>query len=273
MYVSMTRPMPGSEGQAEGPAPHTARDMIRRLRMAGALRMLPLGGDPDPADTALFRMLLSDSRGKEPAMQDDRKDVDLAADLSADVASFRPDRQDEIVCVTGRHGGIERQEARVHDPTAIAALDLAALGGVVAKVYLDSLHDRQRGVAVALDEQLLPATRLSVLEQEGRLAVEFVSVNQRSRERLRRGAPALAQRVARELSRDVCVKVAAHDADRQALEVRADTYTRAVDPVPRADAQAHVADLARHADAHTYGADAVARAVGGSQAPVAGGAI
>ncbi|WP_145925323.1 hypothetical protein [Bordetella sp. H567] len=182
--------------------------------------MLLSGSEPDPHDTALFRMLLSRDGAKQPLTDVGRKDPDVSAESGALLA----DIQDDIVAVAGRHGGIERQESEVLDVAAVTASDLAALGGVVTKVYLDSLHDRQRGIAVALEDQLLPATRLSVLEQEGRLAVDFVSVNQHSRARLRRGAPALAERVARELSRDVSVKVAAHDADRMALEVRAHAY-------------------------------------------------
>ncbi len=45
--------------------------------------MLLLGPQPDPEDTALFRMLLADNGGKKPPPDVDRKDADADADADA----------------------------------------------------------------------------------------------------------------------------------------------------------------------------------------------
>lgn len=220
MNVSMPGRPPASGEIAGGPIPQRGKEMSRRMPGAEGLRILFFGSDVDPKDAALFRALLADAGERPRTMAFDGAEARVAAEL----AGGHLDRQDEVARIVARHGSIDERQTDVQETAPAASVDLVALGGIVAKVYLETLHDGGRAISMALENDLLPATRLSVLEQEGRLAVDFVSVHPLSRERLRRGAPALAERISRELSRDVSVKVAAHDDDRLALEVRADAF-------------------------------------------------
>jgi hypothetical protein len=219
MDVSTPRHVSGADAQAAPQAGlQECRDWKRRLRMTEGVQRLLLGALPHPDDTILFRMLLSDDGGSDASIAADRREVHAGLESIAS----SPDRRDDIARVTSRHAGVDRQQNDASDVIPVGALNLAALSGVVSKVYLDSLRDQRRAVGMALNEDLLPATRLSILEREGRLAVDFVSMNSLTRERLRRGAASLADRIAGDLSRDVSVKVASHDDDRLALEVHAD---------------------------------------------------
>jgi hypothetical protein len=219
MNVSTPRHLSGADAQA-GPQSgmQECRDLNRRLRMTEGVQRLLLGALPHPDDTILFRMLLADDGGSDASMATDRREAHAGQESIASI----PDRRDDIARVTSRHAGVDRRQNDASDVIPVGALDLAALSGVVSKVYLDSLRDQRRAIGMALNEDLLPATRLSILEREGRLAVDFVSMSSLTRERLRRGAASLADRIAGDLSRDVSVKVASHDDDRLALEVHAD---------------------------------------------------
>ncbi|CAM3766004.1 Flagellar hook-length control protein-like C-terminal domain-containing protein [Bordetella sputigena] len=208
----------GAPAHAGGP-PHRGVHLTE-----GARRVLLRVPPPNPDDAALFRALLSEGGANETTRVADARDLHAGFEQLA----FRPEREDEIARVTGRQAEVDRQEHTAIDTMSVAPLDLAALSGMVTKVYLDSLHDGHRAIGVALNEDLLPATRLSIQEREGRLAVDFVSIDPLARDRLRRGATALADRIAGDLSRDVAVKVASHEGDRWPLEVRADAA-----PVPQ----------------------------------------
>ncbi|ARP83238.1 hypothetical protein CAL12_22065 [Bordetella genomosp. 8] len=201
----------------------------RGARLAENARRLPMRVPVDPDDAAVFRALLCERGGKQP---------DTLVELSPPHAGWeqlerRPGCEDENGRATARQADTEPREDMSIDRTSLTPRDLDALARMVTKVYLDGLHDERRTMGLALNEDLLPATRLSVEEREGRLAVDFVSIDARARDRLRRGAATLANRIAADLSRDVAVKVAAHDGDRQPLEARADAA-----PVPRRESMA-----------------------------------
>lgn len=217
--ASRQSPTPAS-GHAEhaSRAAHAGRDSLRRQGAIEPARLLFSGAGADPRDAALFRSLLSDEDGGRPLGIGERREIDALRAMTG----YPSDSQEAAAPVRGARDSVESQDQdAAPDVGAITPADLVALGSVVTKVYLDSLRDGQRAVRVELDENLLPATRLSIQEQEGRLAVDFVSTHAEARTRLRRGARALAERVARDLSRDVCVKVAAHERDPAALEARA----------------------------------------------------
>jgi hypothetical protein len=178
-------------------------------------KLLAVDAAADPEDAALFRTLWSDDGGdRSPAYRED-----ASLDSRPETYEARPHRHDDVPRSPGRQGSLDRREGESRDAASADALNVAALSGVVAKVYLDGLQDRKRAVHLAMDQGLLPATRLSVQEREGRLAIDFISVNSTARGRLRKGASTLADRVARDLSRDVAVTVAAHEDDRLALKV------------------------------------------------------
>jgi hypothetical protein len=235
MNVSPPGQSPASDSSAHGVPPHgmpphgapahAGGPLHRGMHLTeGAQRLLLRVPPPNPDDAALFRALLSEGSANGTSRVADARDVHAGLEQLA----FRPEREDEIARVTGQQAEVDRQEDAVIDTTSAASLDLVALGGMVTKVYLDSLHDGHRAIGVELNEDLLPATRLSIQEREGRLAVDFVSIDPFARDRLRRGAAALADRIAGDLSRDVAVKVASHEGDRWPLEVRADAA-----PVPQ----------------------------------------
>lgn len=220
MKVSTSGRLPSADRAPETGIPDVRKDVHRRLRVAlgDGARLLGPRMRPDPDDADLFRALLSGTENKDRAAIPERKATD--GDGRPEPASNDP--RDDVAAVRNGQPGPDHRKGDTAGAIAAAVPDLAALSGVVTKVYLDSLHDGQREVGIALDDDLLPATHLAIREREGRLAVDFVSVNPCARERLRRGAEPLAERVASDLSRDVAVKVAAHDGDPLALEVRAD---------------------------------------------------
>ncbi|OZI20018.1 hypothetical protein CAL26_20920 [Bordetella genomosp. 9] len=204
----------------------------RGARLAENPRRLPMRVPVDPVDpdeAAVFRALLCERDGRQPDARVERFHPRVGMDLP----ERRSEREDDIGRVTRRQADLERQEDMSTEDASLAPRDLGALAAMVTKVYLDALHDERRTIGIALNEDLLPATRLSVQERGGRLAVDFVSMNACARDRLRRGAAALANRIAADLSRDVAVKVAAHDGDRQPLEVHADAA-----PAPRRESMA-----------------------------------
>lgn len=235
MNVSPPGPSPATDSPAHGVSPHgmpphgapthAGGPLHRDMRLTeGAQRLLLRVPPPNPDDAALFHALLSEGGVNASTRVVDARDVHTGLEQLA----FRPEREDEIARVSGLQAEVDGQEDAVIDTMSGPSLDLAALGGMVTKVYLDSLHDGHRAIGVELNEDLLPATRLSIQEREGRLAVDFVSIDPIARERLRRGAVALADRLAGDLSRDVAVKVASHEGDRRPLEVHADAA-----PVPQ----------------------------------------
>jgi hypothetical protein len=182
------------------------------------MEMLPDGEEPKPADRYLFEMLLADD-GADLSSTDSEGQHGPG---DAQRSTPRSDLRDVVTCVSQGHDGAARQKQHNAEMAAGVPLDMAALSSVVSKVYLESDLNRQRAVHMALNDDMLPATRLSIFEQGGRLAVDFVSMNMTTRQRLRRGAYGLAQRIAADLTRDVSVRVAAYDNDRRALEARAD---------------------------------------------------
>jgi hypothetical protein len=193
---------------------------------ADGIAGLPSGEEPSVGDKELFKALLSDDRTDESPADREGQDTGRHIERPAN----RPERHADIARVASRHDGAECKGDNARDTAVIGALDVVAISAVVTKVYLENQQERERAVHVALDDDLLPATRLAISEREGRLAVDFVSMHPGPRGRLRRGAPVLADRVAGELARDVSVRVAAHDGDRLALEVCADAMSSARGP-------------------------------------------
>jgi hypothetical protein len=184
---------------------------------AASLQALADGGEPDQADQDLFKMLLA---GKGP--NDASTDGEEQGGIGYGERNTSTELRDAVKHIAQGHETAARQKHNSQEQAAIPPLDTTALSGVVSRVYLENDLNRERVVHMALNDDLLPATKLSIFERSGRLAVDFVSLNITTRERLRRGAHGLAQRIAGDLARDVSVRVAAHDNDRRALEVCAD---------------------------------------------------
>lgn len=213
----MSMPTHGHPGLGAVPAHellHWLADLRpRRATPAVMLDAVLPGTAPPPGDSERFRVLMEDTGGNdEGGMRD--------ADRRPERSPYRAETRDDVARACPAHRGA-RDAGHATDGGVSDAIDVPAVCAVVTQAYFESRRERRDAVHLVLDDALLPATRLSLFERDGRLAVDFVSTNAATRRRLCRGAPALAARVAADLARDVLVRVAAHERDRLALEVGA----------------------------------------------------
>jgi hypothetical protein len=196
-----------------------------RLQLRAALPGVPQHGpQPSPADAALFKAIL-DAR---PAVASAAEDADAAGwgygrDGGKDTDGsdgMGAARIDPARCRGDRDSDAARASSHAD---AVGVPEVQALSDIVVRVCVQSHECGGRAVRVDLDNDVLPATQLSVYEDEGRLAVVFVSMHPGTHGRLCHGAAPIARRVAAELSRDVLLTVAAHGHEgRPLLEVSAD---------------------------------------------------
>ncbi|ANN76771.1 hypothetical protein [Bordetella flabilis] len=207
-----------------------AHERAARFVLRAALpAVLQSRDQPSRADTVLFRSILdagphawpageeaggaehgSDGRGRHGRNGGTAKN----SSEGMDGAGVGPPRQ------TDRHGDGPRAGSHAD---AAGAPGVHAVGGIVVRVCVQSQQCGGRGVRMTLDNDVLPGTQLSVYEDEGRLAVVFVSMHAGTQLRLCHGAGPIARRVAAELSRDVLLRVAVPGQEERALvEVTAD---------------------------------------------------
>jgi hypothetical protein len=194
---------------------------------------LPLNGrETVVADGTLFKALLEDGGADSADDGGDTPDTDRRARRWDD----RTETRGDMAKAVHAHRYAARDAAHAADIFVSDSIDVPAVCGVVTQAWLESRRNGECVVRLALDDDLLPATRLSISERDGRLAVDFVSANAGTRRRLCRGAPALGRRVAGDLARDVLVRVAAHENDRLALEIAVAAPVAAyADAAPSAD--------------------------------------
>jgi hypothetical protein len=214
-----------------------AANMVPRARSTDLdldldLALEPMAGDvPTSADAVLFKAILDggDDDASPASSEQPESDAESGPDLpSVAMLTRRAERE-------GRQEGQGHDAScSTHEPDPKGVPDVRALGDMVVRVCVESQQTGGRGIRMTMDDEVLPATQLSVFERDGRLAVVFVSTSDETRGRLRHSANPMAHRIATELTRDVLLKVAAHDQDdRSALEVRVDAPA----PTAAADVQ------------------------------------
>jgi hypothetical protein len=214
-------------------APATAvlpQERATRFALRAALPGVPyIREQPSRADVALFRSILdacpdawpagegaggtgggNDGDGRDSRPSGTARDDGAGVDDVRIPPARRSDRDSDAAHTT-RHADAE------------GVPRLQAVADIVVRVCVQSQACGGRGVRFTLDNAVLPGTQLSVYENEGRLAVVFVSMHAGTQLRLCHSSGPIARRVAAELSRDVLLRVAASDRQERAIvEVMAD---------------------------------------------------
>jgi hypothetical protein len=81
----------------------------------------------------------------------------------------------------------------------------------VERLMVDEDRAGQRQVRMELKDDVLPGVSVVILENEGRLQVDFICSQESSRLRLNRAAPQQAQTLAERLAREVLLRVMTDD--------------------------------------------------------------
>jgi hypothetical protein len=159
---------------------------------------LDLGRAANHQDVEAFRQIMDQS-------QDDnlpRRGNEDANKLPPVHQPVRVAQNNLVTAPEYKGGGLAQQSTSVD-----------SVCNIVKRAYLEKCDQGVSKVHMDLEDDVLPRTTLSISEQEGRVLVTFKSENPESRQRLHDGGPALAEKIACALPKDVLLKVAKRSVD------------------------------------------------------------